>query len=425
MEKRIELEEFLIEVGKKGLAQPTKGDFPVRYGLWTQVTTPELTLELSLDGRLRYLTGRSSSWSNSSEYLKRTDGNDWVYYSLGEYADYYGIYGEYYLPCPSYVTNRPLGGEPFRREHVVEVLNKWPLTLSRLRARCRELPKEYEEFCRTLARSEPSALAADAKELHGILETTIPVLPPDARHVDYDVVPLIVADGCHYHCRFCCVKGGGRFSQRTRAQVDEQITRLRAWLGDRFGHYQGLFLGLQDALAADDDFLRWSLEQAFSRLGFEGQGIHPQLFLFGSVGSLLRKEPAFFEWLDGSPWTTFINVGFEAADEQTLRALGKPLSAAEVERGFVRMNELNALHTNLEVTGNFVLWSEVGLAEEAMLRLMQRTVEQRRLRGSCYLSTLMRDGLRPRANRRELLRRVYRLQRESPLPLYLYLIQRL
>lgn len=41
-----------------------------------------------------------------------------------------------------------------------------------------------------------------SRELNEIVVERLSVLPPDARHVDCEIVPLNIADGCLYHCDF-------------------------------------------------------------------------------------------------------------------------------------------------------------------------------------------------------------------------------
>lgn len=415
-----------IEPKKFGLAQPEKGGFPLRYGEGAQITTSEMILELDAAGRLKYMTGRTPEWPHPLEYLKRTDGNDWVYYSLGEYADHVSLYGEYYLPCPNYPTNRPLGGEPFRRKVVVEVLRSGPKALKELGRRRGPEYRELEPFLEGLEVNEPERLAHHAALLHEIIDSPVPVLPPDARHVDYDVIPVIVADGCRYGCRFCCVNDHKRLAPRTKDQIRAQLEGLQRWLGRQKGNYQGLFLGLHDALAVRGDLLRWTIEKAYTRLGFDGSTFsRPHLFMFASVDSLLNADDELFDWLDKIPWSTFINVGLESADSTILAQLGKPLTPDTVKAGLQRMLEINALCPRIEVTANFVLLADEGHSDEEMIEVINENLSRRSSRGVCYLSPLMTGSERPRGSRRDVLRRLHRLQREALLPLHLYLIQRL
>ena len=417
----------LVEPRKQGVYQPSKGDYPVRYGERAVVTTPELTMELDGAGRLKTLAGRSESWTHQLEYLKRTEGNDWVFYSLGEYSDYFGLYGEYYLPCPDYPTNRPLGGEPFRKEAVKRVFRAGSEAIRELAGGGERLPRRQRRFLEQLEANDPARLALHAQRLHEIIGSKIPVLPPDARHVDYDVVPLTVVDGCRYGCRFCCVDDGRSLSPRTRANLREQLDGLQRWLGRQAGNIQGLFLGLHDALAADDDLLQWTVHEAYRELGFEGSRFKwPQLYMFASVDSLLEKNEGFFDWLEEIPFSTFINVGLESPDPTVLQRLGKPLSPTKVNACFQRMVEINARQAKVEMTANFVLLPEMAeRADDAIAGLLEQHLVKPTSRGVCYLSPLMEGPRRPRAQRRALIRRIHDLQRASPLQMYLYLIQRL
>jgi hypothetical protein len=419
--------DMIVETGRRGLFRPAKADFPVRYGEYSRIGTKELVMDFDRNGRVRFLQGRGESWPHPLEYLKRTDGNDWVYYGLSEYGDFLDLYGEHYLPCTSYATNRPLGGEPFGLAGVKRALAGWYEACRSLYESRRSLDLEAREIVDRIARSGPERLAEHALELHRITASSIPVLPPDARHVDYDVVPLVLVDGCPYRCRFCVGRDASGSGTRTRAGVDGQIAALEKWLGRQRGNVQGLFLGLHDALSADDDLILWSMESAYRRLGFEGSPFRaPQVCMFGSVDSLLRKKPAFFESLNAQPWNVTINVGLESAHAPALERLGKPLSPLQVDAAFRRAHEINSTWMNVEVTTNFILFPEADEASESsMIELIRRHVRRPTSRSTCYLSPLMEGNRRPRAPRRVFLERVQRIQRLLPVPLYVYLIQRL
>jgi radical SAM superfamily enzyme YgiQ (UPF0313 family) len=86
--------------------------------------------------------------------------------------------------------------------------------------------------------------------LNKIIGGRVSVLPPDTRHVDYDIIPLTIADGCLYHCRFCCVKTEQKFQVRSKENIHEQLRALKNHFGDDLVNYHALFLGNHDALAA-------------------------------------------------------------------------------------------------------------------------------------------------------------------------------
>jgi hypothetical protein len=65
------------------------------------------------NGEIKYLQGLDKGWPYPAEWLKRTAGNDWVYYSAGDYKGVYGLLGEYYVPCLSYQSNSIFSEKPF------------------------------------------------------------------------------------------------------------------------------------------------------------------------------------------------------------------------------------------------------------------------------------------------------------------------
>ena len=86
------------------------------------------------------------------------------------------------------------------------------------------------------------------------------------------------------------------------------------------------------------------------------------LFLFGSIDSLLKAEDRLFEQLNDLPFYTHINIGFESVDPPTLAFIGKPVEASRVRVAFRKMQNINSLYTNIEISGNFLLGEQ--LAEE-------------------------------------------------------------
>nr|CBX29241.1 hypothetical protein N47_J02220 [uncultured Desulfobacterium sp.] len=66
----------------------------------------------------------------------------------------------------------------------------------------------------------------DEPDIHSIIGSSISVLPPDTRHSDYDVIPVIIADGCIYNCNFCSVKSGEKINIRDEANISRQLNHL-------------------------------------------------------------------------------------------------------------------------------------------------------------------------------------------------------
>ncbi len=88
-----------ITLDKQGSREFSKVSYPIRYGRFSEIKTPDYVFQFNLNGEIKYIQGRSQSWPHPVEWLKRTVANDWVYYSTGGYTSVYDSFGEYYIPC--------------------------------------------------------------------------------------------------------------------------------------------------------------------------------------------------------------------------------------------------------------------------------------------------------------------------------------
>ena len=260
-----------------------------------------------------------------------------------------------------------------------------------------------------------------SKKLHQIIGGRVSVLPPDTRHVDYEIIPLNIADGCLYQCKFCCVKSSQPFQPRTENDIMQQIRELKQFYGRNLKNYQALFLGNHDALAAGEDRILTAAAKAYLEFDFKTRTETPCLFLFGSVDSLLNSEKRFFEKLDQIPFYTYMNIGLESMDPSTLKLLGKPLSTSRVMQAFEKMIRINERYGHIEITVNFVIGE--GLPEthyQSLKKLVQEIPDTARGKGGIYLSPL-KDS----PKKRELLPQFKEIKEHSNIPVFMYLIQRL
>lgn len=248
------------------------------------------------------------------------------------------------------------------------------------------------------------------------------VLPPDTRHVDYDVIPLMVADGCLYHCGFCCIKSRRRFQCRSKDKIERQIRRLKRFYGADLRNYNALFLGNHDALAAGSETVCYAATNAYQTFGFERSLIkNPVLLIFGSVDSLLNAGNKLIEILDRIPFYTYINIGLESVDSATLALIEKPLEPLQIKDAFQKMLDINRQYLNIEVTANFLLGEHLPPTHHyALVELIRSNLSRFYNKGAIYLSPLNTSQ-----NRSELLRQFVEIKTKSRLPTYLYLIQRL
>ncbi|MFC1886591.1 radical SAM domain-containing protein, partial [Thermodesulfobacteriota bacterium] len=346
-----------IVLNKQGATEFAKVSYPIRYGLLSEIKTDDYLYQYNLNGEIKHIQGTTDNWPHPSEWLKRTVANDWIYYSAGNYDDIYGLFGEYYIPCLSYSSNAFIGVNKFADKVIQRAVSSWenvPETLTAPRSgNCSET---LSSFLARLTHYNSAELKKRAGQLHAILNGRITVLPPDARHVDYDVIPVMVADGCLYNCGFCRIKTGRHFAPRSRQNIIDQIRSLKLFYDQDVCNYNSIFLGQHDALHAGADLIEFTAQTAYECFDFEHSHLaSANLFLFGSVDSMLNAEEKLFERLNRLPYNTYINLGLESADSDTLSGLQKPIASDAVRGTFAKMIRINKKYERIEVSANFVL----------------------------------------------------------------------
>ena len=409
----------------RGTDQYSKVSYPLRYGNYSEIRTREYIYQFNLNGEIKFITGKSSDWPDPSEWLKRTVTDDWLYYSTGGYSGTLEYSGEYYVPCVQYSSNSIIVNSPFKNESVRSAIKSYDKlfeTISGLDVN--KFDNEIRLFLEKVKRWSPGNLKKRKPELRSILGDRITVLPPDARHVDYDVIPLVIADGCLYKCGFCALKSPKIFSPRAENNIQDQIRELRQFYGDDIRNYNSIFLAQHDALNAGIDLIEKTAHYAFDMFDLESSIMKgANLFLFGSVASLLKTDDGFLQRLNRLPFKIFINIGLESADDQTLKFIKKDIAASDVERAFSRMTEINRRYENIELTANF-LYGE-NLPDNhypSVFWLVDKYINRKQWKGTAYFSPLLgRDKDEARGTKRKF----YDIKRRLPISSYLYLIQRL
>ncbi len=411
-----------ITLDIKGSSTYTKISYPVRYGVFNEIRTPDQLFHFNLNGEIVRAAGRTRQWIHPNEWLKRTAGNDWVYYSNGGYTGVFEATGEYYLPNLQYPTNALIGGRPFNEPCVDSLVHDWHQRLVTLQATAGHLPDPMVRFLDQTVQNSPGRLQEKAEQLFALSGGRVTVMPPDARHVDYNILPLFISRGCLYKCRFCRVKTDHPFALNTRAEITRQLAGLKTLYDRDLPNYNALFLGEHDALAAGRDLIVFAVEKALEILDLDrGNMAGSNLFLFGSVDSLLDTDPDLFSRLNALVSKCYINIGLESADQETLDQLGKPISVAQVTRAFDTIQEINRQYPNIEITANFVMDGTLPEGHiPAFLRLVRERVARTRPKGTIYLSPLSIN--RPS---RQMMFEFNRLKCLSHLPTFLYIIQRL
>jgi len=423
-----QFDNLTITLNKEGSREFSKVSYPIRYGRFAEIKTPEYIFQYNLNGEIKYIQGRGPGWPHPAEWLKRTVANDWIYYWAGGYSGVYDFFGEYYIPCLSYPSNPISGFNPFEDNAVRLAIEACQELLTQLAGLVSgPISESLRDFLILVTENDADALRLRSHALHKLIGGRITVLPPDTRHVDYEVIPIIVADGCLYNCGFCRVKTGEDFSPRTKRDILRQIKELKNFYARDLSTYNAVFLGHHDALCAGKELLEFAAQKAYEGFEFERSNVRgAYLFLFGSVDSLINSEDALFDSLDSLPFSTYINIGLESADRATLAALRKPVSVETVGEAFARMLDINRRHEKIEVTANFVFGGDLpGSHMSSFLDLTRSRLDRFYSKGAIYLSPLIDGRTRDKGAKTGMLRRFYEVKTLSPLPTFLYLIQRL
>lgn len=424
--KTYRLQNLKVTLASEGAKKYTKASYPVFYGRYTEIDYNGIRCRLNSNGEVKYLAGTGPEWPHPAEWLKRTMGHDWVYYSTGSYySGVVDLFGEYYLPCPSYPTNSLFKENPFARQGVIAAIQEWEKLVrffSTLAAKgAGGSSSELQEFLAKAGRASAAHLRGRTDRLHRILAAKISVLPPDCRHVDYDVIPLIISDGCLYNCGFCEIKSGLEQSGRSKGEIMTQLQALKKYFGTDLANYNSVYLGQHDSLCARQENIFVAAEQAYKVLEIEKSCmLGPRLFLFGSAESFLAKNSSFWHCLNRLPFYTHINLGLESFDDATLKYLKKPVSGAQMLEAFEGMRAVNRYCTNVEVSANFLLGDNLPAGHMETLEQVLAKKERREGKGCIYFSPLKGS-----TNTRKLLDRFRTLKQKSSMEACLYLIQRL
>ena len=416
-----------ISLKREGSKNYTKTSYPVRYGCYSELEYNDFRFQFNLNGEVKYIAGTSPDWPHPAEWLKRTPGNDWLYYSTGNYyAGVADLLGEYYFPFPAYPTNCLFKENPFVRSNVITALKEMEkipaLALEQSKKLISGEDRGLPDFLNLVGKNSTEFLRKRADTLHRILQARVSVLPPDCRHVDYDVIPLMISDGCLYNCSFCEVKSGMDLSFRSREQVRGQLFALREFYGADLVNYNSIYLGQHDALASEPEDIIFAVQEAYKILQIEQSYMHgPKLFLFGSAESFLHMGTNFWDNLNQLPFHTYVNLGLESFDKVTLEFLKKPLGPQDMLRAFKRMLEINKSFEYIEITANFLLGDDMPPGHiPSLLKHLGDSLGKHLGKGCVYISPLKGS-----TNSKEILHQFREIKQQSRIGTFLYLIQRL
>ena len=105
---------------------------------------------------------------------------------------------------------------------------------------------------------------------------------------------------------------------------------------------------------------------------------------------------------------------------ETLDRLGKPLLAERVREAFRKMQAVNSARRNIAVSCNFVLGGDLPSRHLDSIKTVLAAETTAKDRGAVYLSPLIGAS-----RRREILKDFREIKMSCPLPVFIYLAQRL
>ncbi|MBA3037401.1 MAG: radical SAM protein [Desulfobacterium sp.] len=412
------LNNFSVSI-ESGLDKYSKATHPIRYGNYIKIRTEGYEYIFDLNGRAKIISGkRHNDWPRE-DWLKRTKGNDWIFYTAGMgYSNAFAYEGEYYTLCLNYNSNSVFDYKPFKSQYVLNALDSLQSFVSKLKNVIDEPACSENKVLLNKIINNNSVLPEP--DIHSIIKSSISVLPPDTRHSDYDVIPVIIADGCVYNCSFCSVKSGEKINIRNEANIALQLNQLREFYGEDIINYNSVFLGNHDALVANESIMAFAIGESY-KLIKNTVMLDNYLYLFGSIFSLLNADEEIFSMLDDSPFHTYINIGFESFDQTTLDLIGKPVKADDSKKAFKRMIEINRKYSNIEITGNFIIGSQLPTSHlTSMQDFINENIPDRSVKGCIYLSPLIGER-----DNDEIKRKFHTIKYSIRMPVYVYLIQRL
>ncbi|MFT5727199.1 MAG: hypothetical protein ACI8PB_001333 [Desulforhopalus sp.] len=399
----------------------SKVSYPVHSGIFSEIETESHVFHFNLNHEIIRLKGKDTSWRHPHEWLKRTVGDDWVYTSTGGYTGVFEATGEYYLPNFKYPSNNILGGRPFSSPEINDLTLNWHSILESI-AEWGSYDTESSNFLKLALQNNPQCLRTKAEAFHTLTGGHISVLPPDARHVDYQLIPINISRGCLYKCKFCKVKNRYPFKELDYQDIDSQTSGMKDILGADLINYNSIYLGEHDALLSSPETILSSIKKAYNDLGLYNSYLNSvNCFFFGSATSLMQAPEQLFTDLNHLQSKTYINIGLESPDQSTLDQLGKPISAALVWESFKRIQDINRTYSNIEISANFIMDDTLPSGHYKQVeKLIRDTQTYQQAKGTIYFSPLTFDE-----PSRAKLFQFNRLKIMSRFPTFLYIIRRL
>ncbi len=376
-------------------------------GIYHEIRCGDLRFLTDLSGDIKWIfrEGGGSIYEEGTLF-RRTLGGRWIYYDSSLYGEAFDLAGRHYLPLS--IDMPPISGLDRERQLLDAGLEAWNGLIQK---GCLEACYRFRDTKGLMRRSIG---------LRHTIMGSVPVVPPEALFFDYDLIPVIVKEGCLANCGFCAIKGGADPKGRTLAEIRGTILGLRDWIGCDRVNYPLVFLGQNDALSCETGVLEEAANMAYEVLSIEDNYFSTSgLLLFGSPQSILEKGIQDFLRLDALPFTRiYINVGIESLHGPTISALGRPFDVMLSQKALKFIDEIHDATQKVAVSTNFLISLTFPQEHTKLLEDYLVGLEDGGKRGKVFLSPLFGQYESIGAIKRE----VFRLKARSLRPVYLYFL---
>jgi len=421
--KRTNKNKLIITGYRKGRGSFLPVSYPTFEGIKHQIEYGRYKFIFDLTGHIKWILNTDATWPDPSARIKRSIANEWILYLSYGYEDIYSLTGVYYIPVRENLDYIPvLLDPPFKSRWFKDSIEGFYELISKLSDhRSISYDSNISKIISKIVKVNKKAeLKRHANMFHSILKGTIPILPPDTIGVDYNVIPILISDGCLYNCKFCCLKTGNDWRQRDEEEIINQIKGLKEFLGEDIINYPAIFLGQNDALSSKPDTILSIASIGLKTLLNKSIFKEKFLYLFGSTTSLLNTPNWFFKELSKIGYKrVYINCGLESFEQSILDRIGKPVKSSEVCEAYKLASNINRDTSSIEISFNFLISKDFPTSHLRSLCDRISSHNFRLPKGTIYISPIIGESY----SLRELKKIIFGLKANSKWDVRLYLMQ--
>ncbi len=421
--QRIKFNNVAITIYHKGRNRFSPVTYPSFEGIKHQIEYKGYRFIFDLTGEIKYILNTNvHNWPDPLARIKRTIANEWVVYLSYGYEDIYALTGVYYIPVRERLDYVPIVFDsPFKSKWFKDSIDCFYELIGFLPNCCKDISLDISNIILKIINANKNLeLKRKAHIFHHLISGTVPILPPDTVFVDYNVIPILISDGCLYNCKFCCLKTGNEWRQRTKSEITTQIKRLKEFFSEDIINYPAIFLGQNDALASSPELILETATIGFESLLKDSIFIEKSLYIFASTTSLLNAPSWLFKELNKIGYKNiYINCGIESFEQEVLNLIGKPISNKETNEAYKLALDINRDTTCIEISFNLLISKNFPLKHIKTLYEKITFPTFKLPKGAIYISPILGEQY----SLRDLKDIIFKLKANSKWDINLYLMQ--